>query len=156
MVTHDRWFLDAVCTNIYELARNKLKLYVGNYSQYLEKKETEAEIEANTERRIESVLRFEREWLLRGPCARGTKIKARIQRDEQLINREKFQADKGFTFEVKGKRLGGKVLELHSISKNYPKGYVGSHGFETTNVVSQNKINDFALAKSNPCDNFFC
>ncbi len=126
MVTHDRWFLDAVCTNIYELARNHLKLYVGNYSQYLEKKETEAEIEANTERRIESVLRFEREWLLRGPCARGTKIKARIQRDQQLINREKFQADKGFTFEVKGKRLGGKVLELHNISKNYPKGYVGT------------------------------
>ncbi|BDC94099.1 ABC-F family ATP-binding cassette domain-containing protein [Treponema bryantii] len=131
MVTHDRWFLDAVCTNIYELARNKLKLYVGNYSQYLEKKETEAEIEANTERRIESVLRFEREWLLRGPCARGTKIKARIQRDEQLINREKFQADKGFTFEVKGKRLGGKVLELHGISKNYPKGYVGTNEGES-------------------------
>ncbi|MBP5569245.1 MAG: ABC-F family ATP-binding cassette domain-containing protein [Treponema sp.] len=119
MVTHDRYFLDAVCTNIYELARNKLKLYTGNYSQYLEKKETEAEIEANTERRIESVLRFEREWLLRGPCARGTKIKARIQRDEQLINREKFKADKGFTFEVKGKRLGGKVLELHNISKTF-------------------------------------
>ena len=95
------------------------------YNNRYEKKETEAEIEANTERRIESVLRFEREWLLRGPCARGTKIKARIQRDEQLINREKFQADKGFTFEVKGKRLGGKVLELHGISKNYPKGYVG-------------------------------
>ena len=124
MVTHDRYFLDAVCTNIYELARNKLKLYQGNYSKYLEKKETEAEIEANTERRIESVLRFERDWLLRGPCALGTKIKARIQRDEQLINREKFQADKGFTFEVKGKRLGGKVLELHNISKNYPKGFV--------------------------------
>ena len=119
MVTHDRYFLDAVCTNIYELARNRLKLYEGNYSQYLEKKETEAQIEANTERRIESVLRFERDWLLRGPCARGTKIKARIQRDEQLINREKFQADKGFTFEVKGKRLGGKVLELHNISKSF-------------------------------------
>lgn len=136
MVTHDRWFLDAVCTNIYELARNQLKLYEGNYSQYLEKKETEAEIEANTERRIESVLRFEREWLLRGPCARGTKIKARIQRDEQLINREKFQADKGFTFEVKGKRLGGKVLELHNISKNYPKGYVGSQDGESLPLAS--------------------
>lgn len=123
MVTHDRYFLDAVCTNIYELARNHLKLYVGNYSEYLEKKETEAEIEANTERRIESVLRFERQWLLRGPCARGTKIKARIQRDEQLINREKFKQDKGFTFEVKGQRLGGKVLELHGISKNYRKGF---------------------------------
>ena len=124
MVTHDRWFLDAVCTNIYELARGKIKLYQGNYSEYLAKKETEAEIEANTERRIESVLRFERDWLLRGPCARGTKAKARIQRDMQLINREKFAADKGFTFEVKGKRLGGKVLELHNISKNYPKGFV--------------------------------
>lgn len=123
MVTHDRYFLDAVCNNIYELSRNKLKLYVGNYSEYLEKKETELQIEINTERRIESVLRFERDWLLRGPCARGTKIKARIQRDEQLINREKFQQDKGFTFEVKGKRLGGKVLELHNISKDYPKGF---------------------------------
>lgn len=121
MVTHDRYFLDAVCTNIYELARGKIKLYQGNYSQYLEKKEIEAEIEANTERRIESVLRFERQWLLRGPCARGTKIKARIQRDMQLINREKFQADKGFTFEVEGRRLGGKVLELHGIGKNYLK-----------------------------------
>lgn len=121
MVTHDRYFLDAVCTNIYELARGKIKLYQGNYSQYLEKKEVEAEIEANTERRIESVLRFERQWLLRGPCARGTKIKARIQRDMQLINREKFQADKGFTFEVEGRRLGGKVLELHGIGKNYLK-----------------------------------
>ena len=136
MVTHDRYFLDAVCNNIYELARNKIKLYQGNYSQYLEKKETEAEIEQNTERRIESVLRFERQWLLRGPCARGTKIKARIQRDEQLINREKFQADKGFTLEVKGKRLGGKVLELHNISKNFPKGFVNEGQPKTIPVIN--------------------
>lgn len=134
MVTHDRYFLDAVCNNIYELDRNRVKLYVGNYSTYLEKKETEAEIEANTERRIESVLRFERDWLRRGPCARGTKAKARIQRDMALINREKFQEDKGFTFHVEGRRLGGKVLELHNITKNYEKGFaesaqlkIGSH-----------------------------
>ena len=123
MVTHDRYFLDAVCNHIYELARNKIKLYIGNYSLYLEKKETEAAIEANTERRIESVLRVERDWLLRGPCARGTKAKARIQHDMALINREKFQADKGFTFEVAGRRLGGKILELHGITKNFQKGY---------------------------------
>ena len=67
MVTHDRYFLDNVCSSIYELARKRIKLYTGNYSQYLEKKATEAEIEANTEKRIESVLRTEREWLLRGP-----------------------------------------------------------------------------------------
>ncbi len=121
MVTHDRYFLDAVCNNIYELARYHLKLYEGNYSTYLEKKEIEAEIEENTERRIESVLRFERDWLRRGPCARGTKAKARIQRDMQLINREKFAKDKGFQFEVAGRRLGGKILELHGISKNFIK-----------------------------------
>ena len=145
MVTHDRYFLDAVCTNIYELARNKLKLYQGNYSQYLEKKEIEMEIEANAERRIESVLRFEREWLLRGPCARGTKIKARIQRDQQLINREKFQAEKGYTFEVKGKRLGAKVLELKGISKNYAKAsHVSQQNYqalENANLSAGNQIN---------------
>lgn len=126
MVTHDRYFLDAVCNNIYELARNKIKLYTGNYSTYLEKKQTEAQIEANTERRIESVLRFERDWLMRGPCARGTKAKARIQRDQALINREKFSEDKGFTFEVEGRRLGGKILELHKITKNFQKGFASS------------------------------
>lgn len=126
MVTHDRYFLDAVCNNIYELARNKIKFYTGNYSTYLEKKQTEAQIEANTERRIESVLRFERDWLMRGPCARGTKAKARIQRDQALINREKFSADKGFTFEVEGRRLGGKILELHKITKNFQKGFASS------------------------------
>ena len=121
MVTHDRYFLDAVCTNIFEIANKKVKLYQGNYSEYLEKKAIEAEIQQNTDRRIESVLRFERDWLRRGPCARGTKAKARIQRDMQLINREKFREEKGFTFEVQGRRLGGKVLELEHISKNYPK-----------------------------------
>ena len=123
MVTHDRYFLDAVCTNIFELSRKKIKLYEGNYSEYLEKKSIEVQIEENTERRIESVLRFERDWLSRGPCARGTKAKARIQNDLKLINREKFQKEKGFTFEVKTRRLGGKVLELENISKNFPKGY---------------------------------
>lgn len=135
MVTHDRYFLDAVCNNIYELARNKVKLYVGNYSTYLEKKTTEAEVEANTERRIESVLRVERDWLMRGPCARGTKAKARIQRDEALINREKFQADKGFTFEVAGRRLGGKILELHGITKNFQKGYAKTGGENLSPVL---------------------
>ena len=121
MVTHDRYFLDAVCSNIYELDRKKLKLYQGNYSTYLEKKQIELEIEENTERRIESVLRIERDWLMRGPCARGTKAKARIQKDNELMNREKFAKEKEFSFEVAGRRLGGKILELHEISKNYPK-----------------------------------
>ncbi len=141
MVTHDRYFLDAVCNHIYELDRNRIKLYVGNYSEYLEKKQIEAEIEANTERRIESVLRFERDWLLRGPCARGTKAKARIQRDMALINREKFADPKGFTFEVEGRRLGGKVLELHQITKKFPKGFAKLSSKENVPVIKDFSYN---------------
>lgn len=135
MVTHDRYFLDNVCNNIYELDHHRIKLYQGNYSTYLEKKEIENEIARNTDRRIESVLRFERDWLLRGPCARGTKAKARIQHDQELINHEKFQEDKGFTFEVKGRRMGGKVLELHGISKNFPKGYANANEKNITPIL---------------------
>ena len=141
MVTHDRYFLDAVCNHIYELNRNKIKLYIGNYSAYLEKKETEAQIEVNTERRIESVLRFERDWLLRGPCARGTKAKARIQHDMALINREKFTGDKEFSFQVAGRRLGGKVLELHNITKNFPKGYATIDENDSTPVLKNFSYN---------------
>lgn len=119
MVTHDRYFLDNVCSSIYEMARNKVKLYTGNYSQYLEKKATEAEIEANTERRIESVLRTERQWLLRGPQARGTKARARVDAIHHMINREKFAVDRGFTFEVAGRRLGGKILEADNVTKSW-------------------------------------
>ena len=141
MVTHDRYFLDSVCSDIYELERGRLTLYHGNYSEYLEKKEKEIEIAKNTDRRIESVLRFERDWLLRGPCARGTKAKARIQRDQQLIAHEKFQEDKGFSFETKETRLGGKILELHRLSKNFPKGFAVANSMSfpaMTDVTGQN------------------
>jgi ATP-binding cassette subfamily F protein uup len=121
MVTHDRYFLDHVCSSMYELDRARIKKYEGNYSQYLEKKAVEAEIEQNTERRIESVLRTEREWLLRGPQARGTKQQARVDSIHRMINRDKIQEDKGFAFEVSGRRLGGKVLELEHISKSWKK-----------------------------------
>ena len=126
MVTHDRYFLDAVCSDIFEISENRLHAYHGNYSAFLEKRRTEIEIRKNTERRLEAVLRVERDWLMRGPCARGTKAKARIKRDEQLINSEKFREEKGFSFDVSGRRLGGKVLELDGISKSYPKGYVAN------------------------------
>lgn len=126
MVTHDRYFLDAVCSDIFEISENRLHAYHGNYSAFLEKRRTEIEIRKNAERRLEAVLRVERDWLMRGPCARGTKAKARIKRDEQLINSEKFREEKGFSFDVSGRRLGGKVLVLDGISKSYPKGYVAN------------------------------
>ena len=126
MVTHDRYFLDAVCSDIFEISENRLHAYHGNYSAFLEKRRTEIEIRKNAERRLEAVLRVERDWLMRGPCARGTKAKARIKRDEQLINSEKFREEKGFSFDVSGRRLGGKVVVLDGISKSYPKGYVAN------------------------------
>lgn len=151
MVTHDRYFLDSVCSDIYELERGRLTLYHGNYSEYLEKKEKEIEIAKNTDRRIESVLRFERDWLLRGPCARGTKAKARIQRDQQLIAHEKFQEDKGFSFETKETRLGGKILELHRLSKNFPKGFAvaGGNASQDPNAAATSPVlKDFSYTFS--------
>ena len=152
MVTHDRYFLDSVCSDIYELERGRLTLYHGNYSEYLEKKEKEIEIAKNPDRRIESVLRFERDWLLRGPCARGTKAKARIQRDQQLIAHEKFQEDKGFSFETKETRLGGKILELHRLSKNFPKGFAvaGGNASQDQNAAAGNCSQDPNAAATSP------
>ncbi|MGP1587941.1 MAG: ABC-F family ATP-binding cassette domain-containing protein [Treponemataceae bacterium] len=127
MVTHDRYFLDAVCNNIYELDRQTLKSYQGNYSSYLEKKEIELEIEKNTDRRMGAFLRIEKDWLIRGPCARGTKAKARIQNIEKLsknhidFSEQKKIDEKNFSFETKNGRLGGKILELENIGKKYAK-----------------------------------
>ncbi|HPS44954.1 MAG TPA: ABC-F family ATP-binding cassette domain-containing protein, partial [Treponemataceae bacterium] len=121
MVTHDRYFLDAVCTSIYELDGRAITLYEGNFSRYLEKKAIAEEIAANTDARIESVLRTEREWLLRGPQARGTKAKARIDSIHRMMNREKLAERKGFEFEVTGRRLGGKILEAENLAKSYPE-----------------------------------
>lgn len=138
MVTHDRYFLDAVCTSIYELDNRTLTLFTGNFSRYLEKKAIAEEIAANTETRIESVLRTEREWLLRGPKARGTKAKARIDSIHRMMNREKLAAHEEFAFEVTGRRLGGKILEADSVSKSYPvpENTAISSGSATKTVIS--------------------
>jgi ATP-binding cassette subfamily F protein uup len=138
MVTHDRYFLDAVCTSIYELEGHSITLYEGNFSRYLEKKAIAEEIAANTDARIESVLRTEREWLLRGPQARGTKAKARIDSIHRMMNREKLAAHKGFEFEVTGRRLGGKILEAEALTKSYPE---RSDGTKRRTVIS-----DFSYA----------
>ena len=106
MVTHDRYFLDSICTSIREIDRKTVTLY-EEISRNISKKAIAEEIAANTDARIESVLRTEREWLLRGPQARGPRQR-RIDSIHRMINREKFAQDKGFAFEVTGRRLGGK------------------------------------------------
>jgi ATP-binding cassette subfamily F protein uup len=119
LVTHDRYLVDNVCTDVYEIDRQSLNQYSGNYSYYLEKK---AEIEnslVQEEQRIKSVLRVELEWLKRGAKARSTKQKARIDRANNMINREKYKPDEEIEISITGRRLGKKILEAENISKTY-------------------------------------
>jgi ATP-binding cassette subfamily F protein uup len=84
LVTHDRYFLDAVVTGIVELERGRLTSFPGGYGDYLEKRAEMLAHEERVEQNRQNLLRREREWLSRGPKARGTKQKARIQRAEAL------------------------------------------------------------------------
>jgi ATP-binding cassette subfamily F protein uup len=84
LVTHDRYFLDAVVTGIVELERGKLTSFAGGYGDYLDKKGEILAHEERVEQNRQNILRREREWLSRGPKARSTKQKARIQRAEAL------------------------------------------------------------------------
>ena len=119
LITHDRYFLDQVTTRIIELDRGDLYSYDGNYSYFLEKK-AEAEVTAaSQQRKHRGVLRRELEWLKRGPKARGTKQKARIQRIQSMQETE-FKADQGkVEISTPSRRIGKKVIELDQVSKRY-------------------------------------
>ncbi len=121
MVTHDRYFLDSVCTVIHELEYGTLTSYQGNFSRYLELKAEAEAIARRADRRIESVLRTEREWLMRGPKARGTKARARVDAIRAMINRERPREEAGFSFSSAGRRQGGVVMELEGVSKSWPQ-----------------------------------
>lgn len=120
LVTHDRYFLDGVCTEIIELDRGKLFTYRGNYSYFLEKK---ADREMRDEREIEkakNLMRKELEWMRRQPKARGTKSKARIDAFYDLKDKASQKVrDEKVELNVKMQRLGGKILELHHVQKAF-------------------------------------
>ena len=119
LITHDRYFLDQVTNRIVELDRGDLYNYDGNYSYFLEKK-AEAEATAvSQQRKHRGVLRRELEWLKRGPKARATKQKARIQRIQEMQGTE-FKADIGkVEISAPSRRIGKKVIELNEVSKTY-------------------------------------
>lgn len=119
LVTHDRYLVDNVCTDIYEIDRHNLYQYSGNYSYYLEKKAEMENSLVQEEQRIKSILRVELEWLKRGAKARSTKQKARIDRANNMINREKYKSDEEIEISITGRRLGKKILEAENISKTY-------------------------------------
>ncbi len=119
MVTHDRYFLDAVCTSVMEIENGTILKYTGNYDVYLEKKAERIEQAARTEQRRLSVLRGELEWLKRGPRARTGKDKGRKERIKELQAAAPGREAGLQGFSSAHRRLGGKVLELHGVSKSY-------------------------------------
>lgn len=119
LVTHDRYFLDRVTNRIIELDRGDLFTYSGNYSYYLEKKADAEASAASTQRKHQGVLRRELEWLKRGPKARSTKQKARIDRVHDMQNANFKQSQGKVEITTAGRRIGKKVIELHQVSKSY-------------------------------------
>ena len=120
IVTHDRYFLDAICNEILELEEGNLYRYKGNYTYYLEKKEERQAILQTNIDKAKNLYSKELEWMRRQPKARGTKSKARIESfyDVEKSAKKKIKNDK-IQLEVQMKRLGSKILELHKVSKAY-------------------------------------
>lgn len=120
MVTHDRYFLDNVVNEIFELDRGKLYTYNGNYAYFLEKKsEREAMLRSEVDK-ARNLLRKELEWMRKQPKARGTKAKYRIDAFHELKEKasQNLKKDK-LELDIQEARQGSKVLELHGISKSY-------------------------------------
>ena len=119
LVTHDRRFLDAVCTSIMEIESRQVLKYPGNYTEYLVRKTERAELQDRTEQRRNSVLRGELEWLKRGPRARTGKDKSRKSRIQDLRDAGVQKEISLQQFSSSHRRLGTKVLELQGIRKSY-------------------------------------
>ena len=119
MVTHDRYFLDSVSNRIVEIDKGKIYSYETNYSGYLKlKAEREASALA-TERKRQSILRVELEWMMRGARARSTKQKAHIQRYENLKNQEAPKFASQIEISSVSSRMGRTTIELDHLSKSY-------------------------------------
>ena len=119
LITHDRYFLDRVTNRILEIDRADLFNYSGNYAYYLEKKALAEESAASTQRKHAGVLRRELEWLKKGPKARSTKQKARIDRIKDMRAEEFKTANGKVEIATAGRRIGKKVVELLNIRKAY-------------------------------------
>ncbi len=120
VVTHDRYFLDNVCTEILELDNNQIYRYKGNYSYFLEKKAEREVIEQLETDKARGLFRKELDWMRRMPKARTTKSKARIDSfyDVQEKANRQVEKDTG-PLEVRMTRIGGKILEMNNIHKAY-------------------------------------
>ncbi len=120
MVTHDRYFLDALCNEIVEIEHGKVYQYRGNYAYYLEKKQERKQAEAVQSEKAINLLRKETEWMRRSPPARTTKSKARIQAYHEL-QEEASQLRPAESGEIRMEmtRMGKKILELRHVVKSF-------------------------------------
>ncbi len=119
MVTHDRYFLDSVTNRIVEIDKGSIYSYQTNYSGFLELKAQREEMEAASERKRQSILRVELEWIRRGARARSTKQKAHIQRYEELRDRQAPVQDAKVELSSISTRMGRTTVELEHICKSY-------------------------------------
>ncbi|NNF22862.1 MAG: ABC-F family ATP-binding cassette domain-containing protein [Saprospiraceae bacterium] len=120
MVTHDRYFLERVCNEIIELDRQKLFVYRGNYSDYLEKREARQLNEKAQLDKTKKLFRKELDWIRRQPQARTTKAKSRVDKFYEIKKAAHIKLDEAeMALEIDMARLGGKILEAHSISKAF-------------------------------------
>ena len=119
MVTHDRYFLERLVNHITELSGGKLYHYEANYSRYLELKAQRAEMTQASERKRQSILRVEREWIMRGCRARSTKSRDRIERYEELKDRAAPEAEAAVQMAASTSRLGKKLIALDHVSKSF-------------------------------------
>ena len=116
LITHDRYVLDQVTNRIVEVDRGEARSYGGNYAYYLARKAEEDASEAASEAKLRNVLRRELEWLKRGPKARSTKQKARIQRIEAMQEQPKRQAKGQLSLATNQRRLGKRAIEADGLS----------------------------------------
>ena len=120
MVTHDRYFLDRVCSEIIEIDRQQIFQYKGNYSYYLEKRQERMETMNTEVERANNLLRKELEWMRRQPQARGTKAKYRIDAFYELEKKAKQQRDNGnVNLDVKASYIGSKIFEAEHVTKSF-------------------------------------
>ena len=120
LVTHDRYFLDAVCEEIWELENGQLYIHKGDYANFLEKKAQREEMEAASIDKARNLYRKELEWMRKQPKARTTKSKSRQDAFYEVEARAKQQvAEQNLLLEAKMSRLGGKIAELKKVYKKY-------------------------------------
>ena len=119
MITHDRYFLERVTNRMAEVDGGKLYFYEGSYEDFLRRKAEREESARASERKRQSILRREYQWVMQGPTARGTKSRERLERYEALKHQSGPTERAGLELSSVASRLGKKTVELRGVSKSF-------------------------------------